>query len=147
MSHRVERVIETACSQPAAFDYVADFSSAQAWDPGVPSARRLDDGDLGVGSRFELVSRFGSKEQTIVYEITAFERPDRVTFVGEGERFEGTDTISFAPRDGGGTLVTYVADLGLKGLAAVALPFLRGRLDEMSNRAVAGLQAALDARA
>jgi hypothetical protein len=43
--------------------------------------------------------------------------------------------------------VRYVADLGLKGLSAVALPFIRGRLDEMSDRAVAGLKSALDARA
>jgi hypothetical protein len=40
-----------------------------------------------------------------------------------------------------------VADLGLKGLASVAMPFIKGRLDEMSDRAVAGLRAALDARA
>jgi carbon monoxide dehydrogenase subunit G len=147
MSHRVERTFETDCSPERAFDYVADFSTAEAWDPGIPSARRIDDGPLGVGSRFELVSRFGSTEQTIVYEITGFDRPSAVTFVGDGDRFRGTDTISFAARAGGGSIVTYVADLGLKGLAAVALPFLRGRLDEMSDHAVAGLEAALDARA
>ena len=147
MAHRVERTIETACDREAAFDYVADFSTTEEWDPGIPSARRLDDGPIGLGIRFELVSRFGSKEQTIVYEITAFDRPNSVTFVGEGSNFSGTDVISFAPREGGGSIVTYVADLGLKGLASVALPFIKGRLDEMSDRAVAGLQTALDARA
>jgi carbon monoxide dehydrogenase subunit G len=147
MAHRVERTIETACERETAFDYVADFSTTEEWDPGIPSARRLDDGPVGMGSRFELVSRFGSTEQTIVYEITAFDRPDSVTFVGEGSNFSGTDVISFAPREGGGTIVTYVADLGLKGLAAVALPFIKRRLDEMSDRAVAGLQVALDTRA
>ena len=147
MAHRVERTIETACGREAAFDYVADFSTTEEWDPGIPSARRLDDGPVGLGSRFELVSRFGSTEQTIVYEITAFDRPNSVTFVGEGSNFSGTDVISFAPREGGGTTVRYVADLGLKGLASVAMPFIKGRLDEMSDRAVAGLRAALDARA
>lgn len=43
--------------------------------------------------------------------------------------------------------MTYVADLGLKGLTAVALPFIGGKLDQMSDRAVAGLKGALDARA
>ena len=147
MAHRVERAIDTACPQERAFDYVADFSTTEEWDPGIPSARRLDDRPLGVGSRFELVSRFGSTEQTIVYEITAFDRPNSVTFVGDGKNFRGTDVISFAPRGDGGTDVTYVADLGLKGFASLALPFLRGRLDDMSDHAVAGLQAALDARA
>ncbi|MGZ8582257.1 MAG: SRPBCC family protein [Actinomycetota bacterium] len=147
MTHRVERVIETGCPQERAFDFVADFSTTQEWDPGIPKARRLDDGPVGVGSRSELLSRFGSTEQTIVYEITAFDRPNSVTFVGDGKNFRGTDVISFAPRDGGGTIVTYVAELGLKGLASVALPFIRGRLDEMSDRAVAGLKDALEARA
>ncbi|CAN5734106.1 SRPBCC family protein [soil metagenome] len=145
VSHRVERVFETGCPQPTAFDFVADFSTTQEWDPGIPTARRLDDAPLGVGSRFELVSRLGSSEQTIVYEITAYDRPRSVALVGDGRRFRGTDVISFAPLDGG-TRVTYVAELGLKGLAILALPFMRGRLDEMSDRAVAGLKAALDAR-
>ena len=144
MGHRVERTLQVAATPEAAFDFVADFSRAQEWDPGIPSARRLDDGEIGRGSRFELVSRFGSTKQTIVYELTEYDRPNRVTLVGDGKNIHGTDTISFAPADGGGTRVTYVADLGLRGLASLAVPFLRGRLDEMSDAAVAGLQAALD---
>jgi len=144
MSHRVERTLDVAAAPEFAFDYVADFSRAQEWDPGIPSARRLDDGPIGVGSRFELLSRFGSTEQLIEYEITELDPPHQVTFVGDGKNFRGTDTISFAPAEGGGTRVTYVADLGLKGVAAFALPFLRGRLDSMSDDAVAGLKAALD---
>jgi len=144
MSHRVERTLDVAASPEVAFDFVADFSRAQEWDPGIPSARRLDDGPIGIGSRFELLSRFGSTEQLIEYEITELDRPHQVTFVGDGKNFHGTDTISFAPAEGGGTRVTYVADLGLKGVAAFALPFLRGRLDSMSDDAVAGLKAALD---
>jgi dehydrogenase/reductase SDR family member 12 len=147
MGHQVERVIDTTCARERAFDYVADFSTAAAWDPGIASARRLDDGTVGLGSRFELVSRFGSTEQTIMYEITAFDRPTRVTFTGEGPRFRGTDEIGFADLRGGGTRVTYRADLGLKGPSALALPFIRGKLDAMSDDAVAGLQAALDALA
>lgn len=147
MGHRVERTVEVAASPEAAFDFVADFSRAQEWDPGIPSARRLDDGPIGPGSRFELRSRFGSTEQLITYEITAYDRPHDVTFGGDGKNFRGTDTISFDPLETGGTRVTYVADLGLKGVAALALPFIRGRLDSMSDDAVAGLKAALDALA
>lgn len=144
MAHRVERTLDVAASPEAAFDYVADFSRAQEWDPGIPSARRLDDGPIGIGSRFELLSRFGNTEQLIAYEVTGFDPPSSVTFVGDGKNFNGTDTISFAPNEAGGTRVTYVADLGLKGVAALVLPFIRGRLDAMSDDAVAGLKAALD---
>jgi carbon monoxide dehydrogenase subunit G len=147
MTHRVVRTIETGCPQATAFDYVADFSTTQAWDPGISEARRLDDGALGQGSRFELVSVFNRTRQTLVYELTVYERPDLVVLDGEGGNFRGIDKISFGPRAGGGTVVTYVADLSLKGLARLAEPFITGKLDAMSDAAVAGLKAALDAMA
>jgi carbon monoxide dehydrogenase subunit G len=144
MGHVVERTIEAGASPDEAFAFVADFSTTERWDPGIVSARRLDDEPVGVGSRFELVSRFGSREQTIVYEITRFDPPRSVTLVGEGETFRGTDVISFEPREGGGTRVRYEADLGLKGFASLALPFIRKRLDTMSDDAVAGMKSELD---
>ncbi len=147
MTHRVVRTFETVCAPEPAFDYVADFSTTQEWDPGIPSATRIGAGPIEVGSRFELVSRFNRTEQTIVYEITALRRPSGVTFVGEGDNFHGVDVISFAPRPGGGSLVTYEADLSLKGLARLAEPFIRGKLDTMSDHAVEGLKAALDLQA
>src|SRR6188472_4658947 len=83
MAHHVEREITTTCRRERAFDFVADFSTTQEWDPGIQAAKRLDDRPIGVGSRFELVSRFGSTEQTIVYEIAAYDRATSVTLVGE----------------------------------------------------------------
>ena len=146
MTHRVDRTIETTCSQEVAFDFVADFSTTQTWDPGIPSAKRLDGDPIGVGSRFELISRFNSTEQVLTYEVTAYERPRSITLVGDGGNFHGVDVISFAPADGGGTRVTYRADLTLKGFARLAEPFIKGSLDTMSDRAVAGLKAELDRR-
>jgi carbon monoxide dehydrogenase subunit G len=78
--------------------------------------------------------------------VTAYDRPRNVTLVGGGSNFHGVDVISFPPRDGGGTVLTYGADLSLKGLARLAEPFIKGKLDEMSDRAVAGLKAELDSR-
>ncbi len=147
MTHRVRRVIETPCLREVAFDFVADFSTTQTWDPGITRARRLDEGAIEVGSRFELVSRFNTTEQTLVYEITELARAARVVLVGDGGNFHGVDTISFAPRDEGGTVVTYEADLSLRGVARLVEPFIGGKLDAMSDRAVSGLKAALDAKA
>ena len=71
MAHHVEREIATICHRQRAFDFVADFSTTQEWDPESRPPRgsetvRFED---QVGASFELVSRFGSTEQTIVYEI------------------------------------------------------------------------------
>jgi carbon monoxide dehydrogenase subunit G len=146
MTHRVERTFLTTCSREAAFDHVADFSTTQGWDPGIPSAERIDLGPLGVGSTFRLVSRFGRTEQTLIYEITEYDRPNALTLVGDGGNFHGIDRITFVPADEG-TTVTYVADLSLRGPARLAEPFIKGKLDTMSDDAVAGLRAALDALA
>lgn len=144
MTHRVVRTFETIRGQEAAFDFVADFSTTQDWDPGIPSARRLDEGPVGPASRFELVSRFNDTEQTLIYEVVAFDRPRSVTLVGDGHNFRGVDVISFSAREGGGTVVTYEADLSLTGFARLAEPFMKRKLDEMSDRAVTGLKTALD---
>ena len=40
------------------FGYLATFSNAAEWDPGVLSAEQLDSGPVGPGTRFRLVVPF-----------------------------------------------------------------------------------------
>ena len=129
------------------FAYVADFSTTSAWDPGISEARRLDDGPLREGSRFELVSTFGGRQIPVTYTITAFRPPERVVLEGIGERFRGVDEIRFSPAEGGGTRVEYVADLQLRGLGRVAEPFMRGRFEQVVDDGARGLERTLRARA
>ena len=42
------------------FAYLAAFDNIRDWDPSVVSARRLDEGELRLGSAFEVVVRVGS---------------------------------------------------------------------------------------
>ena len=51
---RYRTTIESSLPPDVAFAELADFSSAERWDPGVISARRVDNGELGLGSRFHL---------------------------------------------------------------------------------------------
>ena len=147
MTHRVERVIETACPIERAFDFVADFSTTEEWDPGIPSARRLDDRPIGPAAASSCSRGSARPSRRSSTRSPPSIRPTSVTFVGDGKHFQGHRRDLVRPGQDGGTRVTYVADLGLKGLSSLALPFIRGRLDEMSDRAVAGLKTALDARA
>lgn len=144
---RFVRQIEVPTAVDEAFAYVADFSTTAEWDPGIVEARRLDDGPLGVGSRFEVVSRFGDRRLPITYTITAFEPPSRIVLEGIGERFRGTDEIRFAPGGDGGTRIDYVADLALRGIARVAEPFMRGRFEQVVDEGSTGLERTLRARA
>ena len=51
--------IETALPLQDAFDFIADFSNAAHWDPGVATVRAHEPGPLGVGARFRLGVRMG----------------------------------------------------------------------------------------
>jgi carbon monoxide dehydrogenase subunit G len=138
----VHRTIEVPVEPERAFDYVADFSTTAEWDPGVVAAARLDDDPIGVGTRFSVTSAFGDRQLPLVYEITTYERPARVVLIGTGRMFRGEDEIAFTPTSTG-TRIDYRADLTLTGLARLAQPFMRGRFEQLADRAMAGLELVL----
>jgi carbon monoxide dehydrogenase subunit G len=145
----LREVVQVRQEPEAAFDAVADFANASQWDPGVVAAERVGEGDPapnGVGAEYRLTVTFRGTESEMTYRTTVYRRPDRIVLEGVGPRIAATDTIAFAPVDGGGTRITYVADLRLTGLAKVAEPFLRGSFDEMGRRALAGMEAWFAAR-
>ena len=126
------------------FDFLADFSTTAEWDPGVVSAVRVGDGDVGLGSRFDLVTQFRGRETQLSYEIVAFDRPHLVTLRGENATVVSLDTITFAA-EGDGTRLTYDADLTLKGLLRLGDPLLKLVFGQIGDAAVGGLSKRLDA--
>ncbi len=142
---RVQQTIHVKAPIDAAFDYVADFSTTAEWDPGIAEASRLDVGPSREGSRFKVLADFNGRKLPLEYTITAFDPPRRVVLVGDGDTFHGVDEITFESA-GAGTMVTYVADLQLKGVARLVEPFMKGRFEELGRKAVAGLQRELDRR-
>jgi carbon monoxide dehydrogenase subunit G len=141
---RIEERLEVDRPIEEAFDYLADFSTTAEWDPGIVEARRGEDGPIGVGSTFHLVSEFNGKRLRLTYVMTEYERPRRFVVVGDGPSFHGVDDIRFTDAGGGRTVIFYRADLKLTGLAKLAAPFMGGRFAELGRKAIAGLRAALD---
>ncbi|HET8975403.1 MAG TPA: SRPBCC family protein [Solirubrobacterales bacterium] len=123
MPHNVDTV-SSAMDPAELFDYMAEFSNAAEWDPGTVSARRLGDGPVGLGSRFELIVRFAGRESPFAYEITEYERPRRVVLVAETGAAIVTDTMSIAAGSGGGSVLTYDARLELKGARRLFSPLM-----------------------
>ena len=68
------------------FAYLAAFDNIRDWDPSVVSARRLDEGAVRLGSRFEVVVRVGRRELPLRYEIVRFE-PGEVLAVEANARW------------------------------------------------------------
>ena len=129
-----------------AFSYTADFSNIENWDPGVARSTKLDDGNVGLGTRFDLDVRFGSRQIPMVYEITAYEPHHRVVLVGRGETLDATDEIRFS-QENDLTVIDYQADLMFRSALRFVIPFLGPVMRKVGERALDGLAAALDSPA
>jgi hypothetical protein len=143
MTTRIEEQVHTALERERAFDRIADFSRQADWDPNTVASRRLDDGPMGVGARFELQVRMGTRVVPMEYRITRYERPDRVVLVGEGAGVWSQDDISFRETPSG-TRIGYVADIRLTGLLGSIQPLLGRSFRRIGRGAAAGMQRLLD---
>jgi hypothetical protein len=124
------------------FDYVADFSNAASWDPGVPHASKIGDDEPRLGTEFDIgVSVLGTAT-TFRYEITRFDRPNIVEFQAQTRWMKSRDEISFLPLSDG-VHVTYIARLELSPLLLAADPALQFAFDAIGDRARDGLKNAL----
>ena len=95
-----EETIEVEVPREEAFAYVADFTTAAEWDPGIRSSKRLDEEPTRVGSAFEVVAEFRGKPQTFRYEVLELDPDRRIVIRGESEKAISDDTITFADADG-----------------------------------------------
>lgn len=118
---------------------MADFSNAAQWDPGVTAAHRIDAGEVGLGSEFDVTVPFGGRAKTLRYRITTFEPGRRVTFTAATLMLRSVDTLTFAARPVGCDM-TYDAELGLTGLAVIANPLLALAFRRIGNRARGSLR-------
>ena len=137
---RYRASVETKRSIEDVFAYLSDFSTTQEWDPGVVEAERLDDGPLGIGSRFRVVVRFLGRRAELTYEIVRHHAGALVSLRGESATVVSLDTMRFSDTPDGGTLVSYEADLSLKGPLRVLDPLLGLAFDRVGDRAAAGLR-------
>ena len=132
--------VDTDWPREEAFEYLADFASISEWDPSVTGARRLTDDPLSVGARFEVDFTMLGRELPLTYETKEIEAPLRVTLRAETPTAVSVDTMTFDLKPGGGTIVTYDADVGLRGpLRAFELPF-RLLFRRLGDRARDGLR-------
>ena len=143
---RLNERIRTSLPIEEAFAYLADFANSEEWDPGVDSARRVGDGPVGVGARYQLGVRQGDRVVPMEYRITQYEPPSRVVLVGSGSGIQATDEIRFE-RKGDETVVDYTADIVLTGVLRLVQPFLGSTFRKIAENASDGIERTLAARA
>ncbi len=143
---RLHEIIETPLPIEESFAFIADFANSQHWDPGVATSERIDDGPVGLGSRYSLGVRMRGRVAPMEYRITAFEAPNRVVLTGEGSGVSAVDEIRFEPA-GSGTRIDYTADIRLSGWMRLIQPLVGGTFEKIAKDALGGMQRTLDERA
>lgn len=124
------------------FEYTADFTNIENWDPGVESSSKVGNDPVDVGTKYELDVTFGSSTIPMIYEITVYEAPNRVVLVGVGEKLTAVDEIVFTTKDNL-THIEYTADLTFGGVIRYLVPFMSSKLKKVGTDALDGLELAL----
>jgi hypothetical protein len=132
--------VESPWERERAFEYLAAFDHIADWDPGVARAKALSERSLEEGARFEVISKFLGREVALVYETVAIDSPRRVQLRAETGTIVSLDEMTFTLRPGGGTIVTYDAQLRLKGALRILEPVTRLALRRLGEAARDGLR-------
>jgi carbon monoxide dehydrogenase subunit G len=140
---RYQTEIDSTLSVGDAFRYMAEFQNVEHWDPGVKSAEKLDDGPARLGTQFRVLTVTNGREIPIVYRISEIDDDSRVVLTGETPRLISQDEITVREK-GDGSLVTYTANLKLRGALSVLNPFLGGTLKKIGDRARDQLRTSLN---
>jgi len=134
--------VESRSPAAETFGYLAAFSNAAEWDPGVRAAQRLDPGPVRAGSRFRLVVPFAGARMSLTYEVTGFVPDREVVLQAANAVLRSTDRIVVTGAADGST-VRYDAEVRLRGPLRVLDLLLRPGFRVVAERAAAGLADAL----
>ena len=122
-----------------AFAYMADLTNFAEWDPGVDRVEQVEGDGAGPGASFDVAVKVTGRTMTLRYDTTAFDDASTMmTAFAENAWLTSEDTITVEP-DGDGSIVTYDAELRLKGLLGLSDPLLGMTFNQIGDRAAAGL--------
>ncbi|GGU17598.1 SRPBCC family protein [Nocardioides albus] len=140
---RIDRTVETSAPAAEVFDFLADFTNTEHWDPGTVRTDRVA-GDGGVGTTYANTSRFLGRTTELTYVVKAYEPGTRIVLRGENKTVVAHDTMTFVPTAAGGTSVRYVAEFDLKGMTKIVAPLLAPAFTRLGDTAAEQMRATLD---
>ena len=133
--------VRTARPADEVFAYMADLRNFAEWDPGVKKVVQVVGEGGGPGNEFD-VTVSGTTLRYVTKEHVA---PTHLLVVAESTTLVSTDRVTVAAADDGtGCIVTYDADLQLKGVFKVLAPALSLAFGRIGDRAAAGMRRVLD---
>jgi len=140
----VERRFTVPQPPEAVFDYLADFTHTNEWDPGTVETRRTS-GDGGIGTTYANISEFLGRRAELEYTTVTHDRPTRLKFRARNASATSLDSMTFTrAADGTATELHYRADFDFGTLLNLVAPLvLRRRLERLADDTVAQLERTL----
>ena len=135
--------ISSSWSPTDLLTYMARFSNAASWDPGVSGAEELQPGPPAVGSTYRLQVVSLGRSIALDYRIIELDEGRRVVLQAENTWLRSTDVIEVASAPDGGSTLSYDASLTLRGPLSVLSPVLQRPLNRLGEQAAVGLRAAV----
>jgi hypothetical protein len=144
MAH-YQATVESRSPATETFGYLATFSNAAEWDPGVLAGEQVDADPVGAGSRFRLEVPFLGARISLTYQVISFVPDREVVLHATNALLRSTDRIVVAGTADGST-VSYDAEVRLRGPLQLLDPLLRPGFRAVAERAATGLAGALTRR-
>ena len=139
----VSRTFSVKPTPDRVIDYLKDFSNAEEWDPGTESCTRNGTGPIEVGATWHNVSKIVGVKAELTYTLKSLTNRTLV-FVGENDSSTSTDTIT-VDASGAGSVLTYQADLEMKGAAKLLSPAMKLIFEKLAGDTEKKLTSVLDA--
>jgi carbon monoxide dehydrogenase subunit G len=143
----VERTITVQQPVAKVWEYLADWTNTEEWDPPTVSTERRS-GDGGVGTTYTNVSKLLGHETETEYVVTQHDVGKVFQLEGDAGSVKVCDTITFEGSSGADgseqTTVTYQSEFQPVGAAKLAAPLLPPALKILGDRVAARLQECLD---
>lgn len=133
--------VRSSKSPAEAFAYMANLGNFAEWDPGVTRVKQSEGEGPGLNAVYDVTVK--GLPAPLRYRTTQFEPPNTIVARAETLLLTSLDTIT-VEADGTGSIVTYDAELTLKGPLGLADPILRLTFGRIGDRAAAGLIRVLD---
>lgn len=145
MPNQIEMREQFHCSRSPidVFDYIADFSRIDEWDHTIISSKKISNGAIGLGSKFDLIFSMGLRKVPIRYEIIEYIPNSRVVLSGVSDTFTAVDTVNIEKTDSG-CHVEWQAELEFSGIAKKLIPLMRNRIIKGGVQTIRDLAVALE---
>ena len=145
MSYTLEihETFSTAQSATRAFNYIVDFSHIDEWDHSIVKSKKIGQGSIELGSRFDLIFAMGKRKSPISYEITEFSAPKKAVLSGTSKNFTAIDTVTINTSENG-CIVNWHAKIVFTGLISLLVPLLANKIKAGGIQTIRDLNTILD---